>query len=320
MKNLFCFLVFFWLSFCEGFAHTGEAEELALARIYAINTLEPGLRMDLSGLTHDGSGFYVISDTSTQNEIYQLNLDHDKNEASLKAHASFPRPWLKSYLKRNAGQGRFDLEGITWCQGGFYLAEESTRSILSLNLKGMAEEHPLGFDKFHAKKGKMSPFSGVRNAGLEAIACDENKGLLYVFNERQFRMGYVYSLKEKKLLEQFDFPSGNTLPRFEKSFWIYPDFAGADFHGGKLYVLVRNQRLILEVDPESYAVLRRLSFARHTEHLYQKNDPFGLAEGLVVRRDKFYIVLDNNGHPRRNNQNDIRPVLLILKRGRRGKL
>jgi uncharacterized protein YjiK len=268
--------------------------------------------MDLSGLTSDGKQLFVISDTSTQNEVYRLRLSPEKNEAFLEIQASFPEPWLKAYIQRTSSQGRFDLEAITWCQGRFYLADEGTRSVLSLDAHGVASEHDLGFAKFHAQKGKMNPFSGVRNAGLEAIACDPRQNRLYVFNERQFRMGYSYSLIEKKLLGQFDLPAGNALPRFEKGFWIYPDFAGAHFGTGLLYILVRNQRLILEVNPKTYRVIQRFNFAPHTRHLYQKNDPFGLAEGLVVQDGSFYIILDNNGHLRQGSKNDSRPVLLKL--------
>src|SRR5213595_451128 len=82
-----------------------------------------------------------------------------------------------------------------------------------------------------------------------------------------------------------------------------------------LYVLCRQHRVILEVDPVSHQVLGEFDYGDVEADLgYETRYPVGIMEGLAVTRDAFWLATDNNGLPRVKDPNDLRPTLLKLDR------
>ncbi|MBW7876682.1 MAG: esterase-like activity of phytase family protein [Candidatus Cloacimonetes bacterium] len=288
-------------------ALAGDVHNLSLKKLWSVDTQKIALRMDLSGLTSDGVSLYTVSDLSHLNDIYRIDFEEDR--AVLKVAVKLSEDWMQGYAQKNASYGRLDMEGIAFCDGKFFIVNEHKRSILVVDQK---EPHPTeivpDWEKFH--QGRMNPFSGVLNAGLEGIAC-HSEGL-YLLNERQFRMGYVYSFKDRKLTQQFDVAAGKGLPHYlGNETWKYQDFAGADFYEGHLYLLERNSHQIIKVDPANYQVLARYDFSQWEKGLFESEDPFGLAEGLAIQNGSFFVILDNNLDLRSSDKSPM-PYLLEL--------
>lgn len=289
-----------------------RVEELELVEILSVDTGEKPQRMDLSGLTTDGKTLYTVSDLSDQNEIYRIDLEEGK--ARLSVHRSFPETWLKDYMQRRAHEGRFDVEGISYCNGTFYLINEKSRGILGLDSDGKPFFFDLDFEALHHHNpfAYALPRTGIINAGLEGVACTPDESFLYVLNERQFRMGFSYDLKKRRLEEQWAIPAGSEMPRKEGHLWVYPDFAGAHHDGKLLHLLSRNRRQIVVVDPKNYKVLKRYGYGAYTKDLFEEKGVFGVAEGLTIFNGDYYIITDHNlwHHKGTDRQN---PLLIRLR-------
>ena len=269
-------------------------------------------RMDLSGLATDGKDLFTVSDLSHLNDIYKIVLE-GPGKARLSVHQKFDTNWLEAYLHEHKSQGRFDLEGLALCGQRLILINESTRSLISMSPSGRARSILLPFREFHeASPYRVNPFSGVVNAGLEAVACDWDNKKIYIFNERQFRMAYTYDWEKKVIEEQFTFAAGDELPAKFGRLWMYPDFAGAHFHKGFLYLLVRNRRLIVKYDLKTHRVIERYTFAEHTKDLFNEKGVFGLAEGVTIIGNEFYVVLDHNKWTHKGTKSQ-KPILLRLR-------
>jgi hypothetical protein len=275
----------------------GRYHDLKLQNRYWIEGYQGVEQLGLSGLTSDGKSLYTVSDVKEISNVFRISIK-DGTRASLKVHRVLPEAWVNQYETGHMKRGRIDLEGIVVCDGVFYLADERKRTVLALAEDQNPTLIDLPFDSFHAQENRMNPFSGVSNAGLEAIACDPSRNLLFVFNERMFRMGYSYSLQAGEFLNQFDVPSGYRAPRLDRDYWVFPDFAGADYFEDKLYLLVRNDYAILELDGKNLTVLRRFSFENRSKKLYSSPGIFGMAEGIAIHKGRFFVIFDNNDFER----------------------
>ena len=70
---------------------------------------------------------------------------------------------------------------------------------------------------------------------------------------------------------------------------------------------------MLCVDPRTHAV--RLCFSyfpieMDPKYAYRHLLPYGFFEGLSVDADNIWLLVDNNGYPRKSNPQDARPLLL----------
>ena len=73
--------------------------------------------------------------------------------------------------------------------------------------------------------------------------------------------------------------------------------------------------MVLEVEPRTHTVLAEFDYAAAENALgYGTFGLVGLMEGLAVDREFFWLLIDNNGLPRRDRRGDIRPVLLKCRR------
>ncbi len=191
----------------------------------------------------------------------------------------------------------FDFEGITKCGPIIYLANERIRQIVEVNLETKSIRRlPVDFNALPLVA------EGGLNAGFEGIAADCESGLLYVAKERAPRQIFVVNLKTNHIQDQFTITSSENYiaeaagynaskPKLE----LNDDFADITFENGFLYVLERNAYEITKVDLKSKTVVGRLSFGSpKVRTLYVTNEPFGLAEGLALSKNKIFIALDNN--------------------------
>ncbi|PCJ16649.1 MAG: hypothetical protein COB02_15595 [Candidatus Cloacimonadota bacterium] len=297
------------VNFVQAYKH------LSLIKSIRIDSSKISKTPNFSGLTTDGTSLYTVSDRGGLHSIYKLIST--KNSTTLKVikYLDFPENFLNDYKKSTQSFRRIDFEGLCFAKDRFYVINETMRDVLSLKLTGQAELIRIPFNSFH--KNKMNPFSGVVNAGLEAISCDSQNNKLYLFNERQFRMAYEYDIKTKYITKQFTFPSGNSFPKALKkdgSRWLFADFAGSHYQDGLLYVLVRNRRMIVKYNPKTMKIIERRVYTKFEKPLYDTNEEFGLGEGLTILGDKLYVIFDNNGFALKGTKNDTSSSLLVFKK------
>ncbi|MCO4754472.1 MAG: SdiA-regulated domain-containing protein, partial [Bacteriovoracaceae bacterium] len=129
------------------------------------------------------------------------------------------------------------------------------------------------------------------NAGLEGIAIDCENQTLYLAQERSPRAIVVVNLNTLKVEK-----IGSTKIIKEN---IHPDYADLFFNNNALYVLERNMRRILKLDPKSLEVIQSVSYASlgpqlQIQDLYNTGEPYGLAEALYMSDRHIFIGLDNN--------------------------
>ncbi len=266
-------------------------------------------RFDPSGLVKYQGQWLVVSDRTAYNDIYKLTeVGRSKLQAETFLQLQLPASQSKGQPKH-----RQDFEGITYCHGRFYIVEEITNSLLTVELSGKTTVQPLDLVSIH-KERSQAPATGTSRGGLEGVSCDAHKQQLYVANERQFRMIYVLKLGMAKPFDFFDVPAGWDSPRWEGRFDVFPDYTGLHFADGFLYALQRSDHQILKIDPKKKRLVAVLKYDLDERTIYRWKKPFGMAEGLYVDKEKIYLLLDNNGVGRRKKRRDISASLVELAR------
>ena len=161
--------------------HAEELSHLKLVRKYVLDTNSYPQRMDLSGLTSDGKYLYAISDLSDQNDIFRIEL---KPKPALVKVMQLDSNWLNEWYSENSESGRYDTEGIAYCNGKFYLAEESTRTVLEVRIGGDFYR-PIGikpdWSSFHAKKVLDESFFGYQKCGFRGDRMSFRKRFVIYF-------------------------------------------------------------------------------------------------------------------------------------------
>lgn len=195
----------------------------------------------------------------------------------------------------------YDSEGLAMDdRGRIYLCEEADRWILRHDpTTGQVERLDIDWSPvsrwFHPVD---------RNASFEGIAAGGNK--LYVANERSTGRIIVVDIPSLKVIDDFQVsPPGR--PALDVH---YSDLSWFEEH---LWVLCRQSRCILEVDPVTRNVLAEYDYRAlelDRENAYRTMIPFGMAEGLSIDSTHIWILIDNNGLPRRMDRSDRRPLLL----------
>jgi hypothetical protein len=262
-----------------------------------------GGRFDASALLHTPTDDWLtVSDRGPT--VYRIEFIAGTNVANLVPLTEcFTGQQFASLTK---DKGRYlDSEGLAMdAQGRLYLCEEGDRWIVRCDPKtGIAER--LGIDWT-----PVSQFfdASDRNASFEGIAIGD--GRLYVANERSRAMIIVVDLATLKVVEHFTvWPQVTSL----MGFLHYSDLSWFE---GKLWVLCRHHRAVLEVDPKTRKVLAEFHYQQLEDDLdYDKQLPTGIMEGLAVTADAIWLVTDNNGLPRGGTR-DIRPTLVKCPRPR----
>jgi uncharacterized protein YjiK len=261
--------------------------------------LPGGREFDASGLVWDGKDLLVVADTETT--LYRVVLG-EGNVAPLEKKEFFTTDQLRPFLAEK--HGRFDLEGITRDDAGrIYVCEEADRWVLRFDPATKRVER-LAID--------WSPVTQFfnprnRNASFEGIAI--GGGRLWIANERERARVIEVDLDSLKVV-------GDFAP--QPSSWglvlHYSDLAWRDGH---LFVLLRHHKVILEIEPKSREVLAEYDYAAvedASQHLYLKEYPTGIMEGMAVDDQYFWLVTDNNGFGRRAAPGDHRPTLFRCRR------
>ena len=282
---------------------------LELQKQWLIVSTKDGVEeFDPSGLTLWKDKLITVSDKSeNRDKIYEL-VTKDNGYADAKPFVLLNEEQISQY--KNKQKYRVDFEGITNNNRFFYICDERNRNILQVSENGDMQKMPLNFQA-HATARNWNPFSGVTNAGFEGIACDRDSQKIYVLNERMYR--HIYKVSGNEITDGFDVPAGGNLPRYEGKYAIYPDFSGAYFDK-YLYVIYRNEYTILCIDPQKKCIVARANYGHITKKLYNRDDPFGLVEGIVMTADKIFLIMDNNGIPLQKNSAMTNSILLQLKR------
>lgn len=302
-----------------------QIQPLTLSGMWSLTSEIPG-RFDPSGLTYwpEKNLLLTVNDKLDDIHLFAINPFQAppsgvlQAKSILKSKVHIPR--IASTVWKNYWMS-LDLEGIAYCDQHAIVVGEETRLLFRVHpTTGQYTRHALDVQDYMVRSAyqrhPMAGFSLDSNAGYEGIACDSQRKQLYVMQERQPRAILVVAMPTQwkdgqnlRIIRHFDLP-GFSLPRNINGINSEPDFAGADIDGAFLYVLYRNERLVMKVDPQRSQLVDVRSYRHAEQGLYQQRNPFGLAEGLVVRKDRIWIVLDNNNRPRVSNPQDRRPVLL----------
>lgn len=255
-----------------------------------------GERFDASGLLLQKRGpLLTVSDRGA--ELYKIEFADDAANLVPLTNA-FTEAQLAGFAKEKIG--RYDCEGIAQDgQGRIYLSEEGNRWILRFDPKTKKVER-LPIDWSPVQKYF---FRFDRNASFEGIAIGDGK--LFVANERQEGRIIVVDLKTLKVIDDFTVrPSKTKMKDIH-----YSDLCWFD---GALFALLRENRVVVKIDPKRKRVLAEYSFhamEQADDLAYRVAYPTSTMEGLTVDKKYFWLVTDNNGWGRKAFPKDIRPTL-----------
>jgi hypothetical protein len=258
-----------------------------------------GERFDASGLlltpAHE---LLTVNDRGPS--IYRVEFPAAGNSANLVLVTNaFTPQQLRPFAREKIGH--YDCEGIAQDEAGrIYLCEEANRWVLRWDPKTKTVER-LNIDWAPVNKY----FSSTdRNASFEGVAI--SGGRLYLANERSQGRIIVVDLHALKVIDDFAVrPSGSLAVDVHYSDLCYFENA--------LFVLLREGRIVLKVDPVSHRVLAEYNYhevENASEVAYYSLFFWaGVMEGLAVDADNIWLVTDNNGLGRLRHPNDIRPTL-----------
>lgn len=296
-------------------------------------------RFDASGLTFVPARkrLLTVNDKLSRLQLFSIPLvPLSKNSSPNLTRGNKPillQPDVLGKYKHAGSLGRqlqrrvlgLDLEGLSVCGDHLLAVSENQSAFFRIHPKtGKTTRHTLDLKPYllqTAKRNRPLPYlPRAYNAGFEGLVCVPSLQRLFVIQERSPRLILIAKLPKTwregqrlTILDHFDLPRFS-LPQRIGRYPCGPDFSGAAFSQGFLYVIYRNARLVLKVDPKT----RKLSAARSYMHairgLYQRRKPFGLAEGIALSKDRLWLILDNNARARLRNLRDRRPVLLEFAR------
>jgi hypothetical protein len=195
-------------------------------------------------------------------------------------------------------RGAYDCEGIARDERGrLYICEEANRWVLRCDPASGRVERLL-ID--------LSPvehfFSADPNASFEGVAV--GRGKLYLANERNSPLVITVDLETLRVTDWFR-------PQPRKPSFLGTHYSDLCWFEGKLWVLCRQHRVVLAVNPATHDVLAEFDYEAVEDALgYRKTLPAGIMEGLAVDRDSIWLVTDNNGWPRKSSAADLRPTLV----------
>jgi len=271
---------------------------LSAAQSWQLNS-PGGERFDASGLFLASNGDLLTVNDRTPS-VYRVQFLPGSSAAGL---VKLPDCFTPAQLVAATGEkiDRYDIEGIAEdTRQRIYLCEEANRWILRFDPRLHSVEC-LKIDWTPVQK-YFNPTD--RNASFEGIAIGDGK--LYVANERARGRIIVVDLATLKVASDFEVRSSVA------SLWG-PQYSDLCWFRGELYVLMREDHVVLRINPHSHQVLTEYDFSRmesEPQHKYRKLYWFaGVMEGLAVDENNFWLVTDNNGLGRESDPNDRRPTL-----------
>ncbi len=266
--------------------------------------LPGGQRFDASGLFLEKPGG-LLTESDQQIGVYRIRFDPGGNWVDLERIPDcFTEAQLAPFAREKVGH--YDCEGVTEDdRGRIYLCEEGNRWILRWDPQTKTVDR-LNIDWSPVEKY----FSSDRNAAWEGIAI--HGSTLYVANERKKGRLIVVDLNTLKVTDSF-------VVRASHSIWYEPHYSDLCWFDGALYALMREDHVILKIDPATHQALAEYNFAdmeNDPEVAYHKVVPLvvGVMEGLAVDKNYFWLCTDNNGLGRKLYPNDTRPSLFQCRR------
>ena len=163
----------------------------------------------------------------------------------------------------------------------------------------------------HPRRAKLQldPRIDVAADSFEGIAVGGDK--LYLANERSLGRIIVVDLARLKVIDDFV-----AYPRGVDGWDVH--YSDLCFFEGSLYALLRESRLVLQIDPATHRVLAEFNYRElenDKEVAYRTRYPLvGVMEGLAVDREFIWLATDNNGLSRIRYPGDIRPTLFKCRR------
>ncbi|MGE7990456.1 esterase-like activity of phytase family protein [Pseudomonas sp. NPDC089554] len=298
-------------------ALAGDWPQLRLTSEHPIEGMRGG---NLSGLALCRGALWGVSDRD-DDQVYRLDQQARVWQAEALAFVPPPAPesglpwglkvrnWAVSFIRG----GELDYEGITCDQAGnFYLASETHAAVLQVPVEG--EPNWLRIDQAMVRQARASGMLLHFNALFEGLAINPAGDRLWLAAERE-RRGLIAVQRQQAVwncgnscvllseagveMQPPQMPGSRALPR---------DFGDLALFEGKLFTLERNAFRICRRDADTGAVERCWSFAADAltdERRYDQ--PFGLAEALVIDKDGAWIGLDNNNGSRADGET--RPIV-----------
>jgi hypothetical protein len=306
-----------WLALLALAVQADEWPELKLTGEYPVEGMHGG---NLSGLALCRGALWTVSDRD-DDRIYRLDQSNPTWQAqplvfSAPEAPDSGLPWglkIRTWAASFVRGGALDFEGITCDQAGnLYVASEAQAAVLQLPLDG--EANWLKIDQALLRQARASGMLLHFNALFEGLAINPAGDRLWLAAERERRgllavqrqqsvwtcAGSCVLLSEAGVeMQPQAFPEARPVSR---------DFADLAWFDHKLFTLERNAYRICRRDADSGAVERCWSFAADAlveSRRYQQ--PYGLAEALVIDKDGAWIGLDNNDQPRADGE--VRPIV-----------
>ncbi|EFQ65737.1 esterase-like activity of phytase family protein [Pseudomonas sp. FP597] len=286
--------------------------ELSLIAEHPVEGMRGG---NLSGLALCGDELWAVSDRD-DDQIYLL----DTRTATWQAQAlnidvpPVPEsglPWgLRSRTKAASfvRGGDLDFEGIT-CDavGNRYIVSEAHAAVLQVPMAGAPQWLKIapGMVREARASGLLLHF----NALFEGVAINPEGNQIWLAAERE-RRGLV-SIKRPQSLWDCDGPcvllseAGIEMQpgQMPKAKAISRNFSDVALFKGKLFTLESSQYQLCRRDAVTAAVERCWSFAADMLAPQRQYDqPYGLAEALVIDDGGAWIGLDNNFGPRADGE------------------
>jgi hypothetical protein len=230
-------------------------------------------RFDLSGIVKAMNKIFVIADKEWDNSIYQI--DTSQNNFSLSIFQKFNVDY------------KFDIEGVEWANGKFYIIDETKNEVYTLKLgQPNLEKLEIPWQAYGIDR------SGWDNNGFEGIAIDSANQILYLAKEREERRLFRIDLKTMKISEPFA-----DLIRYGCGH----DISDMKYENGYIYLLERGLGFITRINCQTDEKLS-VSFQdfdfKNGHRIYENSNPqFGMAEALLLTKDEIWIGQDNNGDP-----------------------
>jgi hypothetical protein len=255
-----------------------------------------------SGLTFRDGVLYTVSD---KHDDTIFRLEPGANSVKVTPDVQFPVANLPA-------AGNLDFEGITVdSDGNFLLVSETEFRVARVKADGSDAQW---ITDSLEQTGRQAGLFETDNAYLEGIA-SPSPGVLLLCAERQPSGIVTVNLNANP-------PEVAALKFYPSSFPIRPgrtsDLTDLYFENGKSYALQRNGEgicllMISEFGPQDTALWSFKTAVRKSESAY-RDSFFGMAEGLVMNKERIYIIVDNNGTPSREKPDDFRPLLFVFRR------
>ncbi len=286
---------------------TGKSENITgivgrVLKLHAAMAIDVPEQVEPSGLTMRNDSLFTISDDH-DHTIFYVAFDTTQKSAVLKPFLEFTAPVLPAV-------NHLDFEGITVDPAGnFYLVSEEAFRILKVSAGGQSAEWVTpDLQPFGAQVGLFKK----NNANFEGLSITDDKNFT-LCAEREPR-GIMQ-------LNLADLPQSITAIKQDHAVLPSPgrrtaDYAGLAFFNGSIFCLERGIHAVTELSISDGKISEKSlwTFA-HVENdaaWRYENMEYGHAEGLFVNKDFVYIIIDNNGDARQDDNNDRRPLLFIF--------